>query len=120
MVVDDEPDVAVSDARLVDVVATVDTEDDAPGSGVDVLDNAVVDGVAEGEVDEVVADVLDDAVVDVTARDVVDDDVVVASFGFGPSKAYTPSNCHCFPPKDPPPQTLRVQTIRLPVLPTSK
>lgn len=84
---------------------------DSDATVVEVATTLVVEDVATGtEVEELL--------VDVTV--VIDDEVVDASFGLGPSKAYAPSSCHCFPPKDPPPQTLRLQTIRLLALPTSK
>lgn len=92
---------------------------------VEVATTLVVEEVATGTaVEELLVEVLvvvvDATVVEVVATVVVDEEVVDASFGLGPSKAYTPSSCHCFPPKDPPPQTLRLQTIRLLALPTSK
>jgi len=96
------------DATVVEVATTLVVEDVATGTEVEEL------------LVEVLVVVVDATVVEVAETVVVDDEVVDASFGLGPSKAYTPSSCHCFPPKDPPPQTLRLQTIRLLALPTSK
>ena len=90
-------------------------EDVATGTEVEELLVEVLVVVVDATVVEVA-----ETLVEVVETVVVDDEVVDESFGLGPSKAYTPSSCHCFPPKDPPPQTLRLQTIRLLALPTSK
>lgn len=106
-----------SDATVVEVATTLVVEDVATGAEVEELLVEVLVVVVDATVVEVAATVVE--VVE-TVVVVVDDEVVDESFGLGPSKAYTPSSCHCFPPKDPPPQTLRLQTIRLLALPTSK
>lgn len=110
---------------VVEVATTLVVEEVATGTAVEELLVEVLVVVADATVVvdeevELLVVVVDATVVEVVATVVVDEEVVDASFGLGPSKAYTPSSCHCFPPKDPPPQTLRLQTIRLLALPTSK
>jgi len=114
-----------SDATVVEVATTLVVEEVATGTAVEELLVEVLVVVADATVVvdeevELLVVVVDATVVEVVATVVVDEEVVDASFGLGPSKAYAPSSCHCFPPKDPPPQTLRLQTIRLLALPTSK
>lgn len=86
----EEPPVEVLVAKVTSVATATVVEDDTSGTEVD---EPLFDVLVVYEIAKVVADDKeDDVVVEV-------DEVVTASFGLGPWKAYTPSNCQCFPPK---------------------